>query len=87
MAGLWPEGRRGRMAVITSSVAASTARPQSDVVGTDTGVGVGVPPMFGTGVGVASGTDAATGVGGVPATTLIVTIAMLPARNGRVATG
>ena len=75
------------MADITSSAAASVASPQPDVVGTDTGVGVGVPPMFGTGVGVASGTDAATGVGGVPATTLIVTIAMLPVRNGRVATG
>jgi len=79
VAGLWPEIRRSRMAVITSSAAASVARPQADVVGTGTGVGVGVPSKFGTGVGGASGTDAGTGVGGVPATTLIVTIAMLPA--------
>ena len=42
MAGLWPEVRRSRMVVIMSSVAASTARPQPDVVSMGVGVGVGV---------------------------------------------
>ena len=40
MAGLWPEARRSRTVIITSSAVASAARPQPDVA--DMGVGAGV---------------------------------------------
>jgi hypothetical protein len=42
VAGLRPEVRRSRMVIITSSAAASAARPQLDAAGTGVGVGAGV---------------------------------------------
>ena len=68
MAGLWPEVRRSRTVIITSSTAANAARPQLDAAGI--GVGVGVAEAVGDAVGVTEGVGVAVGTAvgvGLPA--------------------